>query len=85
MKKLNVPKNEAMIFKMLSGRWMTDRRVAKLLHCKTNEAYGRVKEIACKHNLYPMRIEANESGGWIIVLKPSAKATILKFVSILPP
>jgi hypothetical protein len=74
-----------MIFRMLTGTWMTDTRVARLLHCKTSEAYSKVKEIACKQNLYPMRIEADESGGWIIVLKPDAKATVLKFVSILPP
>jgi len=84
MRKLSVPRSEAMIFKMLSGTWMTDRRVARLLHCKTNEAYTKVKEIASKHNLYPMRVESGEDEGWIIVLRANAKVTVLKFVSILP-
>jgi hypothetical protein len=84
MKKLSVPKNEAMIFKMLAGTWMTDRKVARLLHCESNEAYDRVKQIARRQNLYPMRIEEGENGGWMIVLRPSAKVTVLKFVSILP-
>jgi hypothetical protein len=84
MRKLRVPQPDAMIFKMLAGTWMTDRKVARLLHCKSNEAYDRVKEIACGQNLYPMRIEEGEDGGWVIVLRPNAKATVLKFVSILP-
>lgn len=84
MRKLKVPQPEAVIFRMLAGAWMTDRKVAKLLHCNSNEAYDRVKEIACGQNLYAMRIEEGEDGGWVTVLRPSHKATVLKFVSILP-
>ena len=84
MKKLSVPKNEAMIFKMLAGTWMSDRKVARLLHCESKEAYDIVKQIARRQNLYPMRIEGGEDGGWMIVLRPSAKITVLRFVSILP-
>jgi len=84
MKRLRVPRSEVMIFRMLNGKWMRDRRVARLLHCEPNDAYGKVKEIARKHNLYSMRIEESENGGWITVIKPRAKATVKKFVSILP-
>ena len=84
MKKLAVSRSEAMLFRMLSGRWMADSNVARILHCKENEAYDKVREIACKQKLYPMRIEEGQQGGWIIVLRPRAKVTVLRFVSILP-
>ena len=85
MKKLKVTQPEAMIFQMLNRKWMSDTDVATILHCQPNEAYSKVRKIASKHKLYSMRIEDGEKEGQIIVLKPSSKATILKFVSILPP
>ena len=84
MKKLDVPKSEAMIFRMLAGQWMSDRRVARILRCKTDEAYDRVKEIAYKRELCSVRIENREGEGQMIVVKPRKKTTILRFVSILP-
>jgi hypothetical protein len=85
MKKLKVTQPEGMIFQMLDRRWMTDADVATILHCQPSEAYSKVRRIATKHNLYSMRIEDGKSEGQIIVIKPNSKATILKFVSILPP
>lgn len=85
MRKLKVTQPEAMIFQMLNRKWMSDMDVAMILHCEPSEAYSKVRKIANKHKLYSMRIEYGEKEGHIIVLKPSSKATILKFVSILPP
>lgn len=85
MKKLKVAQPEAMIFHMLGGKWMSDTDVATVLHCEPKEAYDKVRKIAYKHNLYSMRIEDQGREGRMIVVKPRSKATILKFVSILPP
>lgn len=85
MRKLKVTQPEAMIFQMLNRRWMSDMDVATILHCEPSEAYSKVRKIASKHKLYSMLVEDGKNEGHIIVLKPSSKATILKFVSILPP
>jgi hypothetical protein len=85
MRKLKVTQPEAMIFQMLNRRWMSDTDVATILRCQPNEAYSKVRKIASRHSLYSMRIEDEKNDGLIIVIKPCSKATILKFVSILPP
>jgi HD-like signal output (HDOD) protein len=85
MKKLKITQPEAMIFQMLNRRWMKDTDVAKILHCQPNEAYDKVRKIASKHRLHSMLIEDGKKEAQMIVVKPSSKVTILKFVSILPP
>jgi hypothetical protein len=85
MKKLKVKQPEATIFQMLTGKWMSETEVATTLHCQRNEAYGKVRKTACKHNLCSMRIEDGKREGQIIVVKPRIVATVLKFVSILSP
>lgn len=85
MRKLRIRQPEAMIFQMLNRRWMSDSDVATILHCQPDEAYDKVVKIASKHKLYTMRIKDGQKGGQMIVIKPSSRATILKFVSILPP
>lgn len=84
MKKLKVTQPEAMIFEMLNRTWMSDTDVATILHCQPNEAYSKVRKIASKHKLCSMRIEDAKTEGQIIVVRPCSKATIQKFVSILP-
>ena len=84
MKKLKVSQPGRMILEMLAGRWMSDKDVARVLRCESEEAYDRVRKMADKHELYSMRVE-DRKGGQMIVIKPRSKPTILKFVSILPP
>jgi hypothetical protein len=75
-----------MLLQMLTSRkWMTDTDVATTLHCQPDQAFDRVRKIARKHKLCAMCIVDEEERQRIIAIKRSTKATIVKFVSILPP
>ena len=84
MEKLRIVPRDAMLFRMLHRNWMSPSDVARILHCKPTEAYNRVRRIANKRRLIAMRIDG-EKEEKIIVIRPSTKTTILRFVSILPP
>jgi len=84
LRKLNLKPVDRMLLRMLNRNWITNGDAAKILRCQPSKAFARVREIAHKRRLYAMCIDTGEEQK-LIVVKASAEATIVKFVSILPP